>query len=189
MKHKKPVLRNGHGRSVAKIIVRRRFAYGKAHLARVQVGLTIIPAAIGRMGVSHRKREGDGATPAGTYRLQNLHFRQDRLRRIPSSLDSRPLNAQMGWCDDVASRLYNRPVEVDAPERHEKLWRDDAVYDILISTSHNQRPRVRGAGSAIFVHLARPGYEATQGCVAISLADMRRLMPRLSHKTRLVIQA
>jgi L,D-peptidoglycan transpeptidase YkuD (ErfK/YbiS/YcfS/YnhG family) len=93
----------------------------------------------------------------------------------------------MGWCDDVMSRLYNRPIAAGSPDRHERLWREDEIYDILLTTSHNQRPRIRGAGSAIFMHLARPGYEATQGCVAISRDDMRRLLPRLSRKSAITI--
>lgn len=93
----------------------------------------------------------------------------------------------MGWCDDRASFLYNRPVRAGSPYSHERLWRDDGVYDVILSTSHNQRPRIRGAGSAIFLHLARAGYAATEGCVAVSLPDLRRLLPRLGRKVRLVI--
>lgn len=95
----------------------------------------------------------------------------------------------MGWSDDPRSRRYNRPVQAGVRESHERLWREDAAYDIVFPTTHNQRPRVLGHGSAIFLHLAKTGYPATQGCVAISLADMRRLLPRLGPNTRLVIKA
>jgi L,D-peptidoglycan transpeptidase YkuD (ErfK/YbiS/YcfS/YnhG family) len=93
----------------------------------------------------------------------------------------------MGWCDDPASGRYNRPIRAGAKAGHEQLWREDGVYDVVIPTSHNERPRVLGAGSAIFFHVAGPGYAPTEGCVAISLADLRRLLPRLSRNVRLVI--
>jgi L,D-peptidoglycan transpeptidase YkuD (ErfK/YbiS/YcfS/YnhG family) len=137
--------------------------------------------------VSHRKREGDGASPVGSFCLKTPYFRNDRLSRILSLTGSRPLRPAMGWCDDPTSGRYNRPIPAGVKTGHERLWRDDAVYDVMIPTSHNERPRVLGAGSAIFFHVARPGYAPTEGCVAISLADLRRLLPRLSRIARLII--
>lgn len=137
--------------------------------------------------MSHCKREGDGASPVGSFRLKTALFRNDRLGRIFSLTGSRPLQRGMGWCDDPASGRYNRPIPAGAKAGHERLWRDDTVYDVVIPTSHNEQPRVLGAGSAIFLHVARPGYTPTEGCVAISLADLRRLLPRLSRRVRLVI--
>jgi L,D-peptidoglycan transpeptidase YkuD (ErfK/YbiS/YcfS/YnhG family) len=169
-------------------MVRKRFAPGEAHLARVHLGQTTVAAAIGRTGISHRKREGDGASPAGVFRLQDLYFRADRFHRPSGPGAARPIKARMGWCDDVTSSLYNRPIASGSRDRHERLWREDEVYDVLLTTSHNQRPRIRGAGSAIFLHLARPGFEPTQGCVAISRADARRLLPRLSRAAKLIIE-
>ncbi len=137
--------------------------------------------------MSHFKREGDGASPVGSFRLKTALFRNDRICRISSLTGSRPLQRAMGWCDDPASGRYNRPVPAGSKAGHERLWRDDGVYDVVIPTTHNELPRVLGGGSAIFLHLARPEYAPTEGCVAISLADLRRLLPRLSRSVRLVI--
>jgi L,D-peptidoglycan transpeptidase YkuD (ErfK/YbiS/YcfS/YnhG family) len=169
------------------ITVRKRAHSNAPHLARLHIGSTVVLAAIGKAGISHRKREGDGASPAGSFRLMTSYFRSDRLARIQSLAGSRPLQRDMGWCDDPRSGQYNRPVQAGAKVSHERLWREDAIYDVLIPTTHNQRPRIRGIGSAIFLHLARPGYAATEGCVAINLADLRRMIPRLSPNATLFI--
>ena len=145
-------------------------------------------AAIGKTGITHRKREGDGASPVGCFDLKPGFFRGDRLTRPMGAPALQSLRRSQGWCDDPASQRYNRPVQAGAAVRHERLWREDKVYDIIVPTSHNERPRVLGAGSAIFLHLARPGYGGTEGCVAVSLADLRRLLPRLARNTRLLIR-
>jgi L,D-peptidoglycan transpeptidase YkuD (ErfK/YbiS/YcfS/YnhG family) len=187
MKKLKHVRRDAPTRQVTKVIVRKRAIPGSPHLARLHVGFVAISAAIGKSGVSHRKREGDGASPAGAFRLERAFFRNDRVPRIATLANLRPLKRCAGWSDDTGSHRYNRPIQAGAKESHEKLWREDRVYDVIIPTSHNQRPRVLGAGSAIFLHLARPGYAPTEGCVAISLPDLRRLLPRLGRKAQLVI--
>jgi L,D-peptidoglycan transpeptidase YkuD (ErfK/YbiS/YcfS/YnhG family) len=172
---------------ITRVVIRRRCIPKSPHLARLHAGPLIIQAAIGKAGISHRKREGDGASPAGSFRLKTALFRNDRLTRILSLTGSRPLQRAMGWCDDPSSGRYNRPIPAGAKAGHERLWREDGVYDVVIPTSQNERPRVLGAGSAIFFHVARRGYAPTEGCVAISLADLRRLLPRLSRSARLVI--
>ncbi len=182
-----PVPRQTSSRQVTTLVVRRRAIPDAPHLARLQAGQTTILAAIGKAGVTCQKREGDHATPVGRYGLNRPLFRADRLPRIRTLCGSLAIRPVMGWCDDRASFLYNRPVRAGLPYSHERLWRDDGVYDVILSTSHNQRPRIRGAGSAIFLHLARAGYAATEGCVAVSLPDLRRLLPRLGRKVRLVI--
>lgn len=187
MKKPKQILRKAPLRALTTIVVRTRAVAGAPHLARLHAGQVVIPAAIGKTGLSRRKKEGDGASPVGSYRLAPPFFRPDRVNRILTSTMSRPLDRSLGWCDDPASRLYNRPLPAGARQRHEKLWRTDNVYDVVIPTSHNQCPRVLGAGSAIFLHLARQGYAPTEGCVAISLPDMRRLLRRLSRAAKLVI--
>lgn len=172
---------------ISKIVARRRISPDGPHLARLHVGPLVIKAAIGKTGVSNRKREGDGASPAGCYLLKSALFRSDRLARPACLIGARSVQRTMGWCDDAASGRYNRPVPAGGKARHERLWRDDGVYDVVVATSHNQRPRILGAGSAIFLHVARPDYAPTEGCVAIALADLRRLLPRLSGSARLII--
>ena len=141
-------------------------------------------AAIGRSGLMARKREGDGASPRGEFRILGGFYRPDRFRVKPrSGVPLLPLRQDDGWCDDPADRNYNRPVPHPYPASHEAMWRGDHVYDIVLVLDFNIRPRIRGGGSAIFFHLARSDYRPTAGCLALSRADMLKLLPRLSTRT------
>ena len=148
----------------------------------LRAGATFIRCAIGRSGVTRFKREGDGATPAGGFKLLDMRFRADKLAAPISILPRRPIRRDDGWCDDAQAANYNRPVKLPSRSSHEKMWRDDGLYDVVIVLDYNLAPRRKGAGSAIFFHCARKDYAPTEGCVAISLADMRRLLPRLSRR-------
>ena len=149
-------------------------------------GRTLV-CALGRGGTSVRKREGDGATPVGTFAfLFAFAPRAGRVRRSPLPL--RLVGARDGWCDEAGDRNYNRPVPLPYPAGHERLMRDDHLYDMVVVPDHNMRGRVRGRGSAVFMHLARPGHTPTEGCVALSRDDMAWLWPRLRGGMRLQIE-
>jgi len=143
--------------------------------------------SLGRAGITRNKREGDGATPAGCWRLAQAFFRRDGLRFGASAIPARPIRKHDGWCDDVRSSRYNRAVSLPCTASHEEMWRQDHLYDLVIETDWNRRPAIRGRGSAIFVHLRRPDGGPTAGCVALSPRDMRLLWPRLTLHTRLVV--
>ena len=134
------------------------------------------PCALGRSGITRRKREGDGATPAGTLRLVAGYWRADRVARPCTAVPMSSLRPSDGWCDDPADRRYNRPVRLPYPGGHEDMWRQDHLYDIVVVLDWNlARPRP-GGGSAIFFHLAAPGLGPTAGCIAVTLPAMRRLL-------------
>lgn len=154
---------------------------------RLQVGGLVLACALGPAGIVRIKREGDGGTPAGRYRLVSAHWRADRAPRPRLALPLRAIRAEDLWCDDPRHALYNRPARAPFAGGCEKMRRDDRLYDLVIVTDHNQRPRIRGAGSAIFFHIARDGFPPTQGCVAIAPEAMRRLAPRLARETVLII--
>lgn len=149
----------------------------------VAAGQLQLPCALGASGIRRDKREGDGATPRGTFRLLAGYWRADRLTRPATALPLIPLMPDMGWCDDPADPAYNRAVTLPYPGRHERLWRDDHVYDIVVVIDFNLDPVRRGAGSAIFLHLARPDFSPTEGCVAVSLDGMRRLLAQVNSET------
>jgi len=161
----------------------------KAQAGLLQAGGLAIPCRIGRTGRTCLKREGDGATPVGSFKLVQGYYRQGHFIRKPSLLPQRPLKQSDGWCDESADRNYNRLVRLPYPAGHEELFRNDGIYDVVITLDHNQRPRVKKLGSAVFFHLNRDAKSPTAGCVAISRADMARLLPRLSRKTRIVVKA
>lgn len=161
---------------------------GRISAGRLKAGSNVIPCMLGRNGVTRFKREGDGKTPAGRFALTGGFWRQDRAPAPRTMLALRPVRPHMGWCDDVADANYNRAIRLPARARHEELARQDGLYDLVIVLDHNQRPRVRGHGSAIFFHLARSDDDPTAGCVAISRAQMLRLLPRLSRDCLMIIR-
>lgn len=137
-----------------------------------RMGPALVRAAVGRGGVRADKQEGDGATPAGLLPLRRVLYRADRVRRPRAAVPVSPLAPQDGWCDDPASADYNRPVRLPCPDRHEALWRDDALYDVIAVLGWNDAPPAPGRGSAIFLHVARPDGGPTEGCVALPLPDL-----------------
>lgn len=134
--------------------------------------------ALGGSGVTPAslKREGDRASPAGIWPMRQVFWRPDRLARPETALPADALIPEAGWCDDPASPLYNRPILTPFPLSHEKLWREDHVYDLIVPLGYNDDPVIPGAGSAIFLHLARPDYSPTEGCVACALPDLLALL-------------
>jgi L,D-peptidoglycan transpeptidase YkuD (ErfK/YbiS/YcfS/YnhG family) len=129
-------------------------------------------AALGRGGVRAEKEEGDGATPLGLLPLRRVLYRADRVAIPRCAVPREPIAPQDGWCDDPTHPDYNRQVRLPHPARHEELWRGDAVYDVIGVLGWNDAPVVRGRGSAIFLHVARPDYAPTEGCVALALPDL-----------------
>lgn len=145
-------------------------------------GLDLV-CALGRAGCRVRKREGDGATPLGRFRILGGFYRPDRMRRPTTGLALAPIRPDLGWCDDPRDRRYNRPMALPAAAGHERMWREDALYDLVLDLSHNRRPAVRGRGSAIFLHSARGDFGPTEGCVAVDRAVIARLAARIGPDT------
>jgi L,D-peptidoglycan transpeptidase YkuD (ErfK/YbiS/YcfS/YnhG family) len=157
-------------------------------LGRFHAGSVVVRCAIGRAGIRQDKREGDRATPCGAFRLLGGYFRQDRVCRKAWVTLMRPAGPREGWCDDPESALYNRRVVLPCQASHEKLWRADRLYDLVIILDYNIHPRRKNRGSAIFLHCARPDFAPTSGCIALRLDDLRRLLPRLARKAVLMVR-
>ncbi len=134
-----------------------------------------------------RKREGDGATPRGSFRLEGAFYRCDKICRPGSGLPIAATRPEDGWCDAANDRNYNRRVRHPYPASAEHLWRPDGLYDVVVVVSYNRRPRRIAAGSAIFMHVAEQGLRPTEGCVALRRTDLLKVMARIGPKTRIVI--
>lgn len=147
-----------------------------------------LPVALGRGGIKADKREGDGGTPRGLFRLKRLWWRADRLPRPATALPLQRISPADAWSEDPRDRRYNRPVRRAPGEAGDRLWRDDHLYDLIIEIDHNDRPRVAGRGSAVFIHLARPGFCPTAGCVGLEKNRLLRLLERLGPRTRIDIR-
>lgn len=151
-------------------------------------GLTF-PCVLGRGGVigAALKREGDGASPMGKWRMKRVFYRADRLARPQTALPVVPLTPNDGWCDSTDHPLYNRPVTRPFVASHEALWREDHAYDLIVELAHNDAPVVPGLGSAIFFHLSHDDQRPTQGCVAVERDHMLRVLHVADAQTYLEI--
>jgi L,D-peptidoglycan transpeptidase YkuD (ErfK/YbiS/YcfS/YnhG family) len=144
--------------------------------------------ALGRTGIRADKREGDGATPRGCFRPRAVWWRADRGLRPRTPLPVRRITPSDGWCEDPADRRYNRRIRLDQGAPGDRLVRADHLYDLIVELNHNTRPRVAHRGSAVFIHVVRPGYGPTAGCIAFHAGDLRRLLAQLSANTRIDIR-
>ena len=142
--------------------------------------------SIGKNGKTSKKIEGDNKTPKGLYRLGPLYYRKDRLPKLSTKLKKIEIMKNFGWCDDVKSKFYNKPIKTNINVRHEKLYRNDKKYDLLIPIEYNSKKPKKNKGSAIFLHLTS-NYKKTQGCVAIKEKDMLILLNLINKKTKIKI--
>jgi L,D-peptidoglycan transpeptidase YkuD (ErfK/YbiS/YcfS/YnhG family) len=172
-------------RPLIHIDVRRRS--GTKTRGILKAGGAAYPVALGRAGILANKREGDGGTPRGKFRLKRLWWRPDRLTRPRTALPARPIGPADAWSEDPADRRYNRPVRRKPGEPGDRLMREDGLYDLIIEIDHNDRPRIANRGSAVFIHVAREGFRPTAGCVALRRADLLHLLQRLSPRTSIRI--
>ncbi|MCG8494227.1 MAG: L,D-transpeptidase family protein [Sneathiellales bacterium] len=157
------------------------------HTGKVVFENTIWNCALGKSGITEDKNEGDHASPAGTYPLRALYYRKDRIQKPVCYLDAIEISQEMGWCDDPVHPEYNRRISLPFSASHETLWRHDALYDLIVVLGHNDNPPVPGKGSCIFMHVAKEGYEGTEGCVALQKQDLLELLALLKPDTYLRI--
>ncbi|MEP3435873.1 MAG: L,D-transpeptidase family protein [Hoeflea sp.] len=156
---------------------------GDSLTALVRFGPLVFPAALGRGGISSFKREGDGCTPRTVMAVLGGFRRGGMLTPDRSATRLFRAGDTDGWCDAPAHAAYNRQVRLPFSASHETLLRDDVLYDFGFILDWNIRSRRRGAGSAIFLHVAKPGFPPTQGCIALKRRDLQRLMPFLRRGT------
>lgn len=143
--------------------------------------------AIGKSGLvaATAKKEGDGASPIGAWKTRRLFFRSDRVLKPETQLPIVEITKDMGWCDDPNHPSYNQLVTLPFNASHETMWREDHVYDVVVELGYNDNPIVAGAGSAIFMHLARPDFRPTEGCVALTLPDLLTVVAHLTPESEI----
>ncbi|CAN7672041.1 hypothetical protein LJR090_001703 [Bosea sp. LjRoot90] len=151
-------------------------------------GSATFPCALGRSGIVVTKREGDGGTPRAKLPLRRVFYRADRLPRPSSLLPVRAITPRDAWCDDQNDRRYNRLIDRPPGKAEERLARADHLYDVIVELGWNDAPVQRGRGSAIFWHLARPGFTPTAGCVAVTRGIFGKVLPRLARRCAIVVR-
>jgi len=147
-----------------------------------------LKCSIGKSGSTSLKKEGDFSTPKGLFKLGMLYYRKDRLKFIKSNIKKRVIKKNMGWCDDVSSKKYNKEIYFPFRCGAEKLYRKDNIYDLFINIKYNHFPIKKGKGSAIFLHLASNNMKKTKGCIAIKKSDFLKILPIINKKTKILIK-
>ena len=142
--------------------------------------------SIGKNGISKKKIEGDKKTPKGVFSIENLYFREDKIKNPETNLKKIKIKKDMGWCDDIKSNKYNKLIFTNKNVRFEKLFRNDTKYDMLIPIKYNFKKPIKGLGSCIFIHLTKD-YNSTAGCIALSKNDFLIMLKLIDKNTKIAI--
>ena len=143
--------------------------------------------ALGKAGIGKKKREGDYITPKGAFKIVKIYYREDRIRNITSKLKLIKIKNNMGWCDDPKSKKYNQLIKLPSKYRHEKLFRNDRIYDLILVLDYNMNPIIKNKGSAIFIHIAKNNYCKTKGCLALKKKDLIEIISKIKRDTKIII--
>ena len=143
--------------------------------------------ALGKAGIGKKSTEGDQITPKGAYKIIKIYYRKDRIKKITAKFKLVEIKKNMGWCDDPKSKKYNKLIKLPNEYNHEKLYRKDNVYDVILVLNYNTRPIIKNKGSAIFIHIAKKNYKKTAGCIALKKAHLIELLKKINKKTRIAI--
>ena len=143
---------------------------------------------IGKNGLKKNKIEGDKCTPKGIFKLGTLYYRKDRVKKPITSLNIKSIKRNMGWCNDLKSKKYNREITFPSTYSAEKLYLKKNIYDVFINIKYNYFPTIKGKGSAIFLHLCDKKYNPTKGCIALKKNDFFKILPLINKKTKILIK-
>ena len=143
--------------------------------------------SLGKGGTKKKNKEGDNITPVGIYRILNIYYRQDRVKKIKTPVKKIKINKKMGWCNDVCSQYYNKLIKLPSKHNYEALFRKDNLYDIVVIINYNINPIIKGKGSAIFIHVAKRKYEKTEGCIGLKKIHLLKLLSLINKNTQIKI--
>jgi len=143
--------------------------------------------SLGKGGIKKKIKEGDNITPKGIFKITKIYYRSDKVKKIFTRIKTIIIKKNMGWCDDPRSILYNKQIKLPTKFSHEKLYRNDNVYDLVLVLNYNTKPIIKNKGSAIFVHVAKNSYKKTKGCIALKKQDLIQLAKNIKKNTRIEI--
>jgi L,D-peptidoglycan transpeptidase YkuD (ErfK/YbiS/YcfS/YnhG family) len=143
--------------------------------------------ALGKAGIKKKKKEGDNITPEGTFKIIKVYYRPDKIKNFVTSIKKKKIKKNIGWCDDPVSNSYNKEIKLPSRFGHEKLYRKDNLYDLILVLNYNTNPIIKNKGSAIFIHIAKKNYEPTAGCVALKKKDLVELLKKIKKKIKIKI--
>ena len=143
--------------------------------------------SLGKAGIGIKKKEGDNLTPKGKFKLIQVFYRADRIKKIKTDLPKKTIARNMGWCDDSRSNNYNRLIKLPFNFSYEKLYRKDNIYDLVVLISYNTKPIIRNKGSAIFIHISRRNFSPTKGCIALKKDNLLQLLSKVKKNIKIKI--
>tara|TARA_B100000214_G_C23681240_1_gene496437 strand:- start:19 stop:507 length:489 start_codon:yes stop_codon:yes gene_type:complete len=146
-----------------------------------------IKCSIGKRGLTRKKREGDLKTPKGKFKFRFLLYRKDRIKGITAKIKKKPINKNMGWCDDPSSNRYNQIIKLPFKKSYEKLYMEKNIYDLILVLNYNMNPTRKNKGSAIFLHVAKRNLSPTEGCIAIKKNELKKILPFIKKDTYIFI--
>ena len=152
----------------------------------LKVGDFLFDCCVGKGGISYKKTEGDKKTPKGLYNIGELYFRKDKIKKFFTKLKCKEIKKNMGWCDDILNKKYNKMIKIKKNIKHEKLFRNDNKYDLLIPIKYNFNKPKKGLGSCIFIHLTQ-NYKPTNGCIALKKKDFLIMLKLINKRTKILI--
>jgi L,D-peptidoglycan transpeptidase YkuD (ErfK/YbiS/YcfS/YnhG family) len=141
--------------------------------------------ALGKGGIKKKVKEGDNITPKGIFKIIKIYYRPDKINKIISSIKKIKIKKNMGWCDDPSSSYYNKQVKLPSKYNHERLYRKDNLYDLILVLNYNTNPIIKNKGSAIFLHIAKKKYQPTKGCIALKKQDLIQLTSVIKKNTKI----
>lgn len=146
-----------------------------------------VKCAIGKRGINIKKKEGDLITPKGTFKIKKLLYRRDKIGAINTNLKKTVIKKNMGWCNDTKSKDYNKLISFPFQFTAERLYRKDNIYDLILVLNYNMNPIRNGKGSAIFIHIAKNNFGATEGCVALKKNNLKKIIKKLNKNIKVII--
>ena len=143
--------------------------------------------ALGKAGIKKKEKEGDNVTPKGVFKISSIYYRPDKIKNIITTIKKIKIKKNIGWCDDPNSHFYNQPISLPNKFGHEKLYRNDSLYDLILVLNYNVNPIIKNKGSAIFIHIAKKNYKKTRGCVALKKNHLIELISKIKKNTKIKI--
>jgi L,D-peptidoglycan transpeptidase YkuD (ErfK/YbiS/YcfS/YnhG family) len=143
--------------------------------------------ALGKAGIKKKEKEGDNITPRGIFEITKILYRADKIKKIKAFIRPIKIKKNMGWCDDSKSDYYNQQIKLPNKFGHERLYRNDNLYDIILVLNYNTNPIIKKKGSAIFIHVSKNSYKKTKGCIALKKKHLLKLIPLIKKNTKIKI--
>ena len=143
--------------------------------------------ALGKAGIKKKEKEGDNVTPKGIFKITSMYYRPDKIKNIITAVKKIKIKKNIGWCDDPNSNFYNQQISLPNKFGHEKLYRKDSLYDLILVLNYNVNPIIKYKGSAIFIHIAKKNYKNTKGCIALKKQHLIELISKIKKNTKIKI--